>query len=314
MLLSLVLFFVGLFLLYFGAEYLVEGSSRLALSFGVRPLIIGMTIVAFATSMPELLVTVFAAARGSVDLAVGNVVGSNVANIGLILGSSALVAPLTVERTLLTRELPIMLLASLLFWLFALDNHLGLFEGVTLLAGLVGFLYYCISFGRQGAGLEPLTELDEVKAEQRYRKRDVVYIVGGIVALAIGAECLIKGASTIARAFGVTELVIGLSVVAFGTSLPELAASVVSAMKGELELSVGNVIGSNIFNVLFVIGISCTIHPLPVNPQLHYFQFPAMIIVGALLFPMLIKSRVINRLHGAIFVTSYIIFIVVSFL
>lgn len=313
MLLSLLFFFAGLFLLYYGAEYLVEGSSRLALSFGVRPLIVGMTIVAFATSMPELLVTMFAAIRGSVDLAVGNVVGSNVANIGLILGSSALVAPLRVERSLLRRELPIMLLASLLFWLFALDNHLGSLEGLILLSGLVGFIYYCVSCGKQEQ-IEPLPTAEDVHKEKRYRRRDIVYILAGIVALALGAELLIKGASAIARAYGVSELVIGLSVVAFGTSLPELAASVVSALKGELELSVGNVIGSNIFNILFVIGISSSIHPLPVNPQLHFFQFPVMLLIGGLLYPMLWRSLVVKRLHGALLVGSYLIFLTVSFL
>jgi len=312
MLLSVVFFFAGLLLLYFGAEYLVEGSSKLALSFGVRPLIIGMTIVAFATSMPELLVTMFAAIRGSVDLAVGNVVGSNVANIGLILGSSALVAPLRVERSLLRRELPIMLLASMLFWLFALDNHLGLIEGVILLCGLAGFIYYCLMCSKQGQ-IEPQSLAEDVRKEQQYRRRDLFYILGGIVALAVGAELLIKGASFIARAYGVSELVIGLSVVAFGTSLPELAASVVSAMKGELELSVGNVIGSNIFNILFVIGLSSSIHPLPVNPQLHAFQFPVMLVIGMLLYPMLLRSQVVKRLHGAVFVGSYLLFIAVSF-
>ncbi|PLY01380.1 MAG: hypothetical protein C0624_10605 [Desulfuromonas sp.] len=313
MLLSLFFFFVGLFLLYYGAEYLVEGSSRLALSFGVRPLIIGMTIVAFATSMPELLVTVFAALRGSVDLAVGNVVGSNVANIGLILGSSALVAPLHVDRSLLRRELPIMLMASLLLWLFALDQHLGALEGAVLLSGLAAFIFYCLQCGRQGQ-IEPQQQLDEVRNEQQYRRRDILFILGGVIALALGAELLIKGASTIARAFGVSDLLIGLSVVAFGTSLPELAASVVSAMKGELELSVGNVIGSNIFNVLFVIGISSIIHPLPVNPQLHTFQFPVMILIGALLYPMLMRSKFVTRTHGVLFLASYLTFLVVSFL
>ena len=312
MLVSLLMFFAGLFLLYFGAEYLVEGSSRLALSFGIRPLVIGMTIVAFATSMPELLVTLFAALEGSVDLAVGNVVGSNVANIGLILGCSALVTPLSVEGSLLRRELPMMIVASLLFWFFAFDGQLQIYEGVILLLGLAGFLVYCINSSRQ----EPLDippPIEKVRTEQRYRKRDVVFILGGIVALALGAELLIRGASDIARVFGISELVIGLSIVAFGTSLPELAASIVSAMKGELDISVGNVIGSNIFNILFVIGVSSCLHPLPVNPLLHRFQFPAMILVGALVFPMVIKGKVLSRGHGAILVASYLVFIVVSF-
>ena len=312
MLLSLILFFAGLLLLYFGAEYLIEGSSRLALSFGVRPLIIGMTVVAFATSMPELLVTVLAAMRGSTDLAVGNVLGSNVANIGLILGSSAIVAPLVVDRSILSRELPIMLMASLMFWLLSLNGIVGRAEGILLLLGLAAFLYYCLRSGKQ-TQLEPEQLADEVQSEKQHRRKDIVYIVLGIVALAIGAEMMIKGSTNIARIFGISELVIGLSVVAFGTSLPELAASIVSAVKGEMEISVGNVIGSNIFNILFVIGMIRSIRALPVNPQLHSFQFPTMLAIGALLYPMLWKKARLSRLHGGLLLLIYFAFIVVSF-
>jgi len=313
MVFSIILFFAGLLLLYYGAEYLVEGSSRLALSFGVRPLVIGMTIVAFATSMPELLVTLFAAVRGSVDLAVGNVVGSNVANIGLILGSSALVAPLAVDKSLLRRELPFMLIASLLFWLLALDSLIGRFEGVLLLGGLLLFVFYCLRTGKQ----EPLDAppiAEEVLKEQGYRRRDLLYILGGVIALAVGAEMLIKGATTIARAFGVSELAIGLSVVAFGTSLPELAASIVSAVKGEVEISVGNVIGSNIFNILFVIGLSSSLRELPVNPDLLRFHFPVMLLTGAVLYPLVMRRYLLTRLHGIGLIALYGAFIVVSYL
>ncbi len=313
MVVAVILFFVGLLLLYFGAEYLVEGSSRLALSFGVRPLVIGMTIVAFATSMPELLVTLFAAVRGSVDLAVGNVVGSNVANIGLILGSSALVAPLVVDRSLLRRELPFMLLASLLFWLLALDHLISRYEGVVLLVGLAAFIYYCLRTGKQDP-LEIPSIAGDVQKEKRYRKRDLFYIAGGILALGVGAELLVNGATTIARAFGVSELAIGLSVVAFGTSLPELAASIVSAVKGEIEISVGNVIGSNIFNILFVIGLSSGVRELPVHPDLLHFQFPVMLLVGAVLYPLVMRRQQLNRLHGAGLIALYGAFIVVSYL
>lgn len=311
--LAVILFFAGLLLLYFGAEYLITGSSRFALSFGVRPLIIGMTIVALATSMPELMVTLFAAVKDSPDIAAGNIIGSNVANIGLIMGATAVISPLVVSRDVLRREIPIMIAASILLLLFAVDGRLTFIDGLTMVAGLVGFLLYCLRNARQ-KGLERPADPDAVAAEQRSRKKDLLLIVVGIAGLAGGAELMVRSAVTIARSFGVSELVIGLSIVALGTSLPELAASTISAWKGEADISVGNVIGSNIFNIFFVLGICAMIRPLVIEPSVLRFELPVMLFFSFALLPLLGRNLTLGRGKGAGLLAGYLTFVAVLFL
>lgn len=312
MLLASALFFVGLVILYYGAEFLVEGSSRFALSFGVRPLIVGMTVVALATSMPELMVSLFAAFKDSPDIAAGNIIGSNIANIGLILGVSALFSPVTVSSGAVKREIPIMLGASLLLYAVVFDGILSYFDGLLLLVALTLFLAYCVYYGRSGGGGEESQNVSEDR--RRGRGKDFLYILVGIVGLAFGADLMVRSAVTIARSLGISELVIGLTVVAVGTSLPELAASAVSAVKGEADISVGNVIGSNIFNLLFVLGVCALIHPLAIEPSVLRIQIPVMLFFSFALIPLLGRTLTLGRSKGGILTISYVLFIVFLFL
>ncbi len=316
MFLGVILVLAGLLLLYYGAEYLVTGSSRLALSFGIRPLVVGLTVVAFATSMPELMVSLLAAVRGSSSLAAGNIVGSNIANIGLILGVAALIAPVVVSRTTLVREVPIMVGASIGVYLLALDGELAFGNGLGLFVSLLFFLLYCIMTARLPAVAEGGEIQSAIEAASANRRRNVVLVLVGMVGLGVGAELMVRGAVMIATLFGVPELVIGLSVVALGTSLPELAASVMSAWKGEMDISVGNVIGSNIFNVLFVLGICPMIQPIAIESQVLSIHFPVMLgfcllLVGLLAF---LKPRLqLGRKRGLLLLTAYLLFVLSLF-
>jgi cation:H+ antiporter len=316
MFLGAILVMAGLLLLYYGAESLVAGSSRLALSFGVRPLVVGLTVVAFATSMPELMVSLLAATRGASSMAAGNIVGSNIANIGLILGVAALIAPIDVARSTLVREIPIMVAASVGVYILALDGEIAFVNGLLLFISLLIFLAYCVMTART---LPLLVEGDVKKAVidvSGGRGRNMVLVLLGMLGLAFGAELMVRGAVMIATLLGVSELVIGLSVVAVGTSLPELAASVMSAWKGEMDISVGNVIGSNIFNVLFVLGVCPMIRPISIEPRLLVIDFPIMLgfslfLVGLL---SLLHPRLrLDRKRGGLLLGAYFIFVICLF-
>jgi cation:H+ antiporter len=313
MFLTVFLFFAGFLLLYYGAEYLVSGCSRLALSFGVRPLIIGLTIVSMATSMPEMMVSLFASIKGSSDIAAGNIIGSNIANIGLILGIAALIAPLKVARSTLTREIPFMIGASLLLYLFSLDGVLNFADGLILFSLLFVFLVYCLRNARE-MGMERPAPDEVVQKERESRGKDFLFIVLGIVGLGAGGELMVRSAVNIARALGLTELVIGLSIVALGTSLPELATSMMSAWKGEMEISIGNVIGSNIFNIFFVLGICPMIRPLLIEPSALRFEFPVMLLFSVALVPLVRHRMTLDRLKGGGLLAAYLLFIGVLFL
>ncbi|PLX78511.1 MAG: hypothetical protein C0615_03530 [Desulfuromonas sp.] len=312
MFLDILLFFAGLLLLYYGAEYLVSGSSHLALSFGIRPLIIGMTVVAFATSMPEMMVSLFAAFRDSSDIAAGNIVGSNIANIGLILGVASMLAPIVVANKILKREFPFMIGASLLLYILILDHKLGFFDGLFQFLLLLVFIGYCIVNAREdGAG--PSVDNGTVDYEKSHRLRDLIFIVVGIVGLGVGAELMVRSSVSIARSFGVSELVIGVSIVALGTSLPELAASVMSACKGEMDLSIGNVIGSNIFNILFVLGVCPMVRPLAIEPSLLSYQMPVMLAFSVGLVFLVYRNGGLGRFQGGVLLSGYAIFIATLF-
>lgn len=312
MALDVIIFFAGLLLLYYGAEYLVTGSSRLALSFGIRPLIIGMTIVAFATSMPEMTVSLMASLKGSSDIAAGNVVGSNIANIGLILGVTAVLVPINVAKSVLRRELPFMLAVSFVVYLLAADGQLSFLDGMILFTLLLLFLGYCLKIARKSyINNQPAS--DDVTQEVKRRKSDLILIVIGIVGLCLGAELMVRSAVSMARTIGVSELVIAMSVVALGTSLPELAASTVSAWKGEIELSVGNIIGSNIFNLLFVLGVCPMIRPISIDSTLLTTQIPVMLAfsIGLIVFA---RRQRLSRRSGAVLLSGYVVFILTLFL
>ena len=313
MTIAVILLFGGLLLLYYGANYLVIGSSRLASSFGVRPLIIGMTIVAFATSMPELMVSLLAAIKGSSDIATGNIIGSNIANIGLVLGVAALLSPMAVARTTLSREIPFMIVASVLLFLFALDGVLDFINGLILFLLLLGFLAYCLHNARERE-FDPQMSDETPEPGSKTHNKAFLYIIIGIAGLGFGAELMVRSAVTIAQAMGISELIIGMSIVALGTSLPELAASVVSACKGEMDISVGNVIGSNIFNILFVMGVCPMIRALPVEPSVLTFQLPIMLLFSGALIPLVYHRMLLSRAKGGLLLGAYLLFVVVLYL
>lgn len=304
-------FLLGLAILYVGAETMVNSSSRLAASYGIRPLVIGMTVVAFGTSMPEMMVSLLASFKGSADIAAGNIVGSNIANIGLILGFTALIAPLIVPRSLLKREVPFMIGASLLLFLVVLDGQLGFFDGALLFSLLLVFLGYCLRTARRSDG--DANQLSAIMASCS-RPRDSVLVLVGIAGLGIGAEMMVRSAVILARAFGISELVIGISVVAIGTSLPELAASGLSAWKGHADLSIGNVLGSNIFNILFVLGVCPMIRPMAIDPSLLRLQLPIMLVFSIGLIPLLGHRYKICRWKGLLLLGGYLAFIIGLFL
>ncbi len=316
MLLGTILVLAGLLLLYYGAEYLVNGCSRLALSFGVRPLVVGLTVVAFATSMPELMVSLFAASRGASSMAAGNIIGSNIANIGLILGVAALITPIIVARSTLSREVPIMVVASLGVYFLAMDGEITFMNGLGLLLSLLVFLAYCLMTARNSS-LPEGGDVDKAIADvSTKRGRNVVLVLVGMVGLGFGAELMVRGAVMIATLLGVSELIIGLSVVAVGTSLPELAASVMSACKGEMDISVGNVIGSNIFNLLFVLGICPLIQPITIEPRVLSLDFPVMLAFCVLLIGLLtmMPPRLqLDRKRGILLLGAYLLFVVSLF-
>jgi len=317
MFLGVILVLAGLLLLYYGAEYLVTGSSRLALSMGVRPLVVGLTVVAFATSMPELLVSLFAAVRGASAMAAGNVIGSNIANIGLILGVAALITPVVVARSTLTREVPIMVVASLGLYLVAFDGVLSFLDGLLLFLCLLVFLAYCVVTARDPSIPANGQVEQAIREASAGRGKNVTLVVLGMAGLGVGAELMVRGAVMIATLLGVSEMVIGLSIVAIGTSLPELAASVMSAWKGEMDISVGNVIGSNIFNILFVLGICPMFNPIVIEARALQMDFPVMLAFCALLIALLtmISPRLqLDRKRGMMLLGAYVLFVASLFI
>lgn len=303
----------GLVVLVFGAEILLRGAVRLASSFGISSLVIGLTVVAFGTSAPELAVSTIAAFEGQPDIAIGNVVGSNVCNILLILGLSAIVTPLVVKRQLIRIDVPVMIGVSLLMLLFALDLWIQRWEGIVLTIGIILYTAFLLRFSRK----ESVDVVDEFESEfgRTGRKRSVlnlVWVVSGIALLVLGSQWMVDGAVTLARILGVTELVIGLTVIAVGTSLPEIATSIVAAIRGERDIAVGNVIGSNIFNILCVLGVSTTVSPsgIRVSPAALTFDIPVMVSVAVLCLPIFFVRYEISRWNGWLFFLYYIAYTV----
>lgn len=317
---DLFVLFGGLTLLLLGGYALVRGASSLAASFGISPILIGLTVVAFGTSAPELAVNMLAATRGEGDLAFGNVIGSNLANLGLILGVAALVKPLTIEGRIVRREIPMMLLATFAVLVLGLVPNLelvpGTFErgdGVMLLLLFCVFLYSAAGDVLRKSPGDPLVAQAEDAAEdvaeptpQENRAFNVGLTLLGLVGLYFGGEWTVAGATTLATAAGLSDAVIGLTVVAVGTSLPELVTSVIAAVKGETDIAVGNVVGSNIFNLLLVLGASSTVAPVSV-PAGGLLDLATLILFsGVLFFFALTHSRRIVRWEGAAFVVAWL--------
>jgi len=303
----------GLVLLVAGAEVLVRGAAKLAAQFGISPLVIGLTVVAFGTSAPETAVSVQASLNGSGDIAIGNVVGSNIANVLLILGTTALVAPLVVSRQLIRLDVPIMIGASLVTFGLAWDGQLSRIDGAILFSAVVIYtLFLVISSRREnaaGADDEFAKEfgLDE-PAKPHAGLINAGLVLGGLVLLVVGSNFLVEGAVALARALGLSELVIGLTVIAIGTSLPELATSIMAAFRGERDIAVGNIVGSNIFNLLCVLGLASLVSPqaIGVSSNALAFDFPVMIAVAVACLPIFFAGYCIKRWEGALFLAYYV--------
>nr|WP_280637494.1 MULTISPECIES: calcium/sodium antiporter [unclassified Paracoccus (in: a-proteobacteria)] len=292
----------GLGLLVFGGDLLVKGAVNMSLRLGITPLVVGLTVVAFGTSAPELLVSMSAALKGSTDIAMGNVVGSNIANVLIILGATALVSGIVTRGHDLRESWAMMIAATVLLMALAFLGPLGVPQGIILLVALGLVLWRQLSTAR--AENQDAAELEGAALGARWRQISL-WLIGGLVALPVGANMLVSGASDIALAFGISEAVIGLTLVAVGTSLPEMAASVASALRGRADMALGNVVGSNIFNLLSILGLTALVAPLPIPPEMLRLDLWVMLASSLLLAPFLFRGIPINRPVGAVFVLAY---------
>lgn len=308
MLTNILLIVGGFFLLIKGADYLIEGASSLARRMGISALVVGLTVVAFGTSAPELFVNLIASFNGTTDIAIGNILGSNLANLLFILGAAAVFVPLTLQSNTVWKEIPFSLLAAVLVLVFGSDmvleggvgNVLGRIEGIALLA--IFFIFLVYTFGISHNGEQPKEKIDILPLW-----KSLLLTLGGLVALGIGGKLVVDGATNIAFALGVSANLIGLTIVALGTSLPELVTSITAARKGHTDIAIGNVVGSNIFNIFFVLGVSAIIRPLPFGGANLTDAF-AVVIATLLLFLMLFvgKRHVIERWTGVTLVCMYL--------
>jgi len=310
MLANLLLIIAGLVLLIWGADRFVHGAASAARNLGIAPLMIGLTVVAFATSAPEILVSVVAALQGEPGLAFGNAIGSNIVNIGLVLGMTALIRPIRLESATLRREMPALLAVTLLTVSLFLDTFLSRVDGFVMLTGLVIVMVWLARLGLRSAANDPIAMDYEAEIPSDVSMpMAVVWLVVGLGTLLIGAELLVDGAIGIAKMLGVSEVVIGITIVAFGTSLPELAVSLASALKGEYGLAIGNIVGSNIFNLLAVIGVAATIEPAALPPSVLSLHIFVMVAFTLVLFAMTYdydgKSE-LSRLEGLALLIAFI--------
>ncbi len=316
----------GMILLVAGAEVLVRGASRMAAMAGIAPLIIGLTVVSFGTSAPELAVSAQSALSGQADIALGNVIGSNVFNILAILGISALVAPLVVSRQLVRQDVPVMVGVSLLVFLLALDGDISRPDGLILLLGVVGYTGFLVihARGERVSPPEATGRTGEFTAEYghvatkgwRSWGGNLLLVAVGMVMLVLGSNWLVDGAVAIAEALGVSQLVIGLTVIAAGTSLPELATSIIASLRGERDIAVGNAVGSNIYNLLLILGTAAVLGDgVAVAPSVLYFDMPVMVAVAVACLPIFFAGYEIARWNGALFVgyfLAYMAYVVLS--
>lgn len=298
------LLILGLAILIFSGEFLVKGAVNVAFRLRITPLVVGMTVVSFGTSAPELLVSIKAALEGHPDIAIGNVVGSNIANLALVLGITTLIFPMPVERNTIRFDWPMMMVSTLVLY-YAMQNLLiERWEGIVMFVFLIGFIYFIITQSRKGA-----VETDVSVEGDKSMVKDIVFIIGGCVGLAIGASLLVDSAVEIAQGLGVSEHIIGVTIVAFGTSVPELVTSVVAALRKQADISVGNLIGSNIFNIMAILGITSFIKEVPLLQAVVDSDMLWVIGTSLILFPFMIIERKINRLAGFALLSSYLIYV-----
>jgi cation:H+ antiporter len=313
MLLPFISILLGLGLLVWGADRFVVGSASLARNLGVPPLLIGLTVVGFGTSAPEMLVSAMAALQGNPGVGIGNAVGSNIANIALILGVTALIAPLTVRSDMLRREYPLLLAVSIGAYLLLLDGDLDLADGMLLLLGLSISMVFLVRIGLKRRDHDPLAEEMEAELPDTVSmKTAIAWFLVGLAVLVASSRMLVWGAVEVAVAFGISDLVIGLTIVAIGTSLPELAAAVMSALKNEHDLAIGNVVGSNIWNLLAVLGLPGLLAPGAIPPEVVERDMPVMLALTLALFVMGRTTRnqgVINRLEGGLLTAAFVAYL-----
>jgi cation:H+ antiporter len=312
---AIILFVGGLVLLILGAELLVRGASRLAAAFGISPLVIGLTIVAVGTASPEIAVSLQAASNGQGDLTLGNVLGSNIFNILFILGVTAILAPIVIAEQLIRKDAPIMLGVSLLALGLAIDGNMGLLDGVILLLCLTGYIVFALRQSRMESRDVQNEYAREFAEKQPHNMRNtlfnIFFILAGLGLLVLGSRWLVDSAVVMARALGVSELVIGLTIVAVGTSLPEIATSVIAALKGESDIAVGNAVGSNIFNLLGVLGLGALLAPegITVAERVLQLDFIVMVFVAMISLPIFYIDNRISRLEGALLLGYYIFYL-----
>jgi len=309
---AMLLLGTGLVILVFGAELLVRGAARLAAGLGIPALVIGLTVVAFGTSAPELAVSIKSAFEGQADIALGNVVGSNIFNVLFILGLAALITPLVVSQQLVRLDVPLMIAVSVLVLLLGLDGHLGRLDGALLFGGLIGYTLFLVRQSRRESAAVQAEYAQEYGTPGRLTVAqwlvNLALVLAGLALLVAGSRWLVDGAVAIARQFGVSELIIGLTIVAAGTSLPEVATSVVASLRGERDIAVGNVVGSNLFNLMSVLGLTSLIapHGISVPAAALQFDIPVMIAVALACLPVFFTGHLIARWEGALFLGYYL--------
>lgn len=308
MILDVVFVVAGLVLLAAGAEGLVRGAGAVALRFGVAPLVVGLTIVAVGTGSPEFVLSVQASATGNGGIALGNVVGSNISNIALVLGSAALVHPLAVQARLIRREVPVMIGVTIVLAVMLLDGGLSRFDGGLLLAGAGAYMAFAYLGARRGDTPVVTDEFDAALERRPVFWRAVVFVLVGLGALLLGATVLLHGAVELSRAFGVSEVVVGLTVVAVGTSLPELATSAAAARRRQPDVAFGNAIGSNVVNILAVLGAAALVAPVPAS-GLRPLDVVVLLASSVLLLPLMARGSSLDRWEGGLLVAAYIAFL-----
>lgn len=299
--------------LWFGAEWLVRGAARIATDMGVSPVVIGLTLVSLGTSAPELVVGIVAALEDNTGLLIGNVMGSNLANIGLILGATAVIRPLAVADRVISRDVPIMVLVTIFIFPLVLDNAVVLGDGLILLGVLV--LYVAFTFRTVDEDMSQLEEDADGDSEAeadaaRGLLLNLGLVAAGAIGLAFGGKAIVEGASNLASALGASEELIGLTVVAVGTSLPELVTSVVAAARQQTDIAVGNIVGSNIFNLTAVLGVSALVTEIPVDPSILARQLPAVLVISLLVWPVVASARRVRRSEGVLLLAAYFGFMV----
>lgn len=309
--LLVVILIVGLAGLTFGGDWLTAGAATISVNFKINPVVVGLTIVSIATSMPEMMTSLLAASE-SPGLALGNIMGSNIANIGLILGVTAIILPLSIQLRLIRREVPILLAVTVLFTVFSIGG-LARWEGLVLLVLTVAYLYYVVRDARTEPEQVSVEFMEEVEANAGHSTLfGLGLLLLGVVLLALGADLLVTSSVELASRMGVSDTLIGLTIVALGTSLPELAACVAAARAGHSDICAGNIVGSNLFNILLIGGGVAAINPIPVDPKLMNFEFPALIALTALLLWVFKTGHTVSRKEGALLIFLYLAILSVS--